>query len=127
MPCFVRAYELMIIFRGDLAEDAADEPLRRALAGLEALGVDVDPERVNRWAKRRFAYEIDHLQEGYYVVIEFVTSGEDLSGFERSLRLADAVVRHKLIRLPAAEAARRGMLEVPDEPVPAATAAAEAV
>ncbi|MXZ29793.1 MAG: 30S ribosomal protein S6 [Acidimicrobiia bacterium] len=117
----------MIIFRGDLAEDAVDEPLRRALAGLEALGVDVDPERVNRWAKRRFAYEIDHLQEGYYVVIEFVTSGEDLSGFERSLRLADAVVRHKLIRLPAAEAARRGMLEAPDEPVPAATAAAEAV
>ena len=111
----MRAYELMIIFRGDLAEDAVDEPLGRALAGLESAGIDVDSERVNRWPKRRFAYEIDHLNEGYYVVIEFVSAGVDLSGFERSLRLADAVVRHKLIRLPDSEATRRGLLgAVPD-------------
>ena len=115
----MRAYELMIIYRGDLAEDAVDEPLGRALSGLAALGVAVDPERVNRWPKRRFAYEIDHLNEGYYVVIEFVSAGVDLSGFERSLRLADAVVRHKLIRLPDSEAIRRGLLEA--APDPAAT------
>ena len=34
-----------------------------------------------------------------------------LDDFERSLRLADDVVRHKLIRLPDHEAARRGMAE----------------
>lgn len=113
----MRAYELMIIYRGDLAEDAVDEPLGRALSALEALGIHVDSERVNRWPKRRFAYEIDHLSEGYYVVIEF-TAAADLSGFERSLRLADAVVRHKLIRLPASEAARRGLLDSPAAPAP---------
>lgn len=119
MPRLVRAYELMIIYRGDLAEDAVDEPLGRALSGLAALGADVAPERVNRWPKRRFAYEIDHLDEGYYVVIEFVSEGVDLSGFERSLRLADAVVRHKLIRLPDAEALGRGLFEAPPAPVAA--------
>ncbi|MCY4632497.1 MAG: 30S ribosomal protein S6 [bacterium] len=115
----MRAYELMIIFRGDLAEDAVDEPLGRALSGLASLGVDVDAEHVNRWPKRRFAYEIDHLNEGYYVVIEFATDGVDLSGFERNLRLSDAVVRHKVIRLPDSEATRRGVLGTAPDPVPA--------
>jgi small subunit ribosomal protein S6 len=86
---------------------------------LASLGVQVDPERINRWPKRRFAYEIDHRSEGYYVVIEFVCSGVDLPGFERSLRLTDPVVRHKLIRLPDSEAARRGLLESAPDPVPA--------
>jgi small subunit ribosomal protein S6 len=115
----VRAYELMIIYRGDLAEEDVDEPLERAVSALTSLGVHVDPERINRWPKRRFAYEIDHRSEGYYVVIEFVNSGVDLSGFERSLRLADAVVRHKLIRLPGSEAAKRGLIESAPDPVPA--------
>lgn len=113
----MRAYELMIIYRGDLAEDAVDGPLGRALAALASQGVEVDPERVNRWPKRRFAYEIDHLGEGYYAVIEFTAAGVDFAGFERSLRLNDAVVRHKLIRLPDSEAARRGLLE--SAPAPA--------
>ncbi len=115
----MRAYELMIIYRGDLAEDDVDEPLRRAVSELSSLGVHVDPERVNRWPKRRFAYEIDHRSEGYYVVVEFVSSGVDFAGFERSLRLTDAVVRHKIIRLPDSEAARRGLLESAPDPVPA--------
>jgi small subunit ribosomal protein S6 len=34
-----------------------------------------------------------------------------LDEFERSLRIADDVVRHKLLRLPDAEAARRGMAD----------------
>ena len=116
----MRAYELMIIYRGDLAEDAVDEPLGRAVSGLASLGVKVEPERVNRWPKRRFAYEIDHLNEGYYVVIEFAADGVDLSGFERTLRLNDAVVRHKVIRLPDSEATRRGLLGAAPDAVPAA-------
>jgi small subunit ribosomal protein S6 len=43
------------------------------------------------------------------VVYEFV-GGSDLNQLERALRLADEIVRHKLIRLPDREAARRGLL-----------------
>jgi len=53
------------------------------------------------------------------VVIEFVADGVDLSGFERNLRLSDAVVRHKVIRLPDSEATRRGVLGTAPDPVPA--------
>ncbi len=38
-----------------------------------------------------------------------VAPGGALDELERTLRLADEVVRHKLIRLPDAEAERRGI------------------
>ena len=45
------------------------------------------------------------------MVLEMVTEPRDMAPLERTLRLADEVVRHKLIRLPDDEAARRGLLE----------------
>ena len=69
-----------------------------------------NPGRVDRWGRRRFAYELKHRWEGYYVVFEFV-GGSDLDTLERALRLADETVRHKVVRLPDREAARRGLLE----------------
>jgi small subunit ribosomal protein S6 len=63
------------------------------------------------WGKRRFAYEINKKHEGYYVVFNLVAPGGALDDMERSMRLADDVVRHKLIRLPDREAARRGLVE----------------
>ena len=44
------------------------------------------------------------------MVFEFV-GGSDLDQLERALRLADETVRHKVVRLPDREAARRGLLE----------------
>ena len=104
----MRAYELMIIFDRDLEEAAIQPQLDRVGKQVKESGGSVSTTDV--WGKRRFAYEIDHKDEGYYVVLELVTEGGDLSGLERQLRLADEVVRHKLIRLPDAEAARRGLL-----------------
>jgi len=54
----------------------------------------------NAGARRRFAYEIDHKTEGYYLVMQIVAEGGALDDIERQLRLADDIVRHKLIRLP---------------------------
>jgi len=104
----MRAYELMVIFDGDLDEAAVEEALGVATGALTDTGSTI--VNTDRWGKRKFAYEIDHKQDGSYVVLEFLADGQDLSGFERSLRLADDVVRHKLIRLPDREATRRGLL-----------------
>jgi small subunit ribosomal protein S6 len=60
-------------------------------------------------AKRRFAYEINKKWEGIYVVLEIATEATDLHDLERVLRLADEVVRHKTLRLPDSEAAKRGL------------------
>jgi len=102
----VRAYELMVIVDGDLEENNVEGTVRRVHDQIKAKAGDV--RRTDRWGKRRFAYEIAKKQDGYYVVIEFV-GGEALADLERQFRLADDIVRHKLIRLPDDEAARRGL------------------
>lgn len=103
----MRAYELMIIFDGDSTDEVVDEHLGRLDENVAAIGGEV--ATTDKWGKRRFAYPIDHKTEGVYVVLEIVTPGGDLSAAERALRLADPVVRHKLIRLPDGEADRRGL------------------
>ena len=104
----MRAYELMVIIDAELDDEVIDATVKRIAGLLDQRGATVKKE--DRWGRRRFAYEINHKHEGYYVVFEFV-GGSDLDTLERALRLADETVRHKVVRLPDREAARRGLLE----------------
>jgi small subunit ribosomal protein S6 len=56
------------------------------------------------------AYPIRKKEDGYYIVFNLVAPGGALDELERSFRIADDVLRHKLLRLPEAEAARRGLV-----------------
>ena len=62
----------------------------------------------SKWGLRRFAYEINHKTDGFYVVVELLAP-TILEEVDRTLRLADNVVRHKFMRLPLKEAHRRGL------------------
>ena len=104
----MRAYELMVILRGDLDEPAAHAWVKTVSSAVAAAGGSVHGQPA-WWGKRRFAYPIDKREEGYYAVFEVVAAGGALDELERSLRIADDVVRHKLLRLPDHEAARRGI------------------
>ena len=104
----MRAYELMVILDGDLDEPVAQGWVKTVTDQVVAKGGKVHG-KPDWWGKRRFAYEIKHKHDGFYVVMNIVAEPGSLDDLERSLRLADDVVRHKVIRLPDAEAARRGM------------------
>ena len=104
-----RAYEMMIIVDGDEEDAMVDDVVNRVETWLTEGGSRL--VSTDKWGKRKFAYEINHKTEGHYVVLEMVTEPRDMAPLERTLRLADEVVRHKLIRLPDDEAARRGLLE----------------
>ena len=117
----MRAYELMIILDNETDDRVADQVVGQVADYVSSLGGQLAKE--DRWGMRRFAYEINHKSEGFYTVLEFVTPGGELAPLERNLRLADEVVRHKLIRLPEKEAARRGLF---GEPQPAAEDSASA-
>lgn len=104
----MRAYELMVIYDAESDEAVVNENLAGVTRQVEAGNGRV--ATTDRWGRRRFAYQIDHKWEGIYIVVELVTDASDLHELERSLRLADEVVRHKLLRLPDSEAARRGLL-----------------
>ena len=103
-----RAYELMIIVDGDHDDAMVDSVVSRVETWLTQ--GDSRLVTTDKWGKRKFAYEINHKTEGHYVVLEMVTGPREMDSLERMLRLADEVVRHKLIRLPDHEAARRGLL-----------------
>jgi small subunit ribosomal protein S6 len=98
----------MIIVDRDVDDAANTAVLQRVQEMVSA--DDGTVPTVDKWGRRRFAYPIDHKEEGVYSVLEIVTEAPNLDEVDRYLRLADEVVRHKLIRLPDDEAARRGLL-----------------
>ena len=104
----MRAYEFMVILEGDLDEVAAQGWVKTLTEGITKAGGSVHG-KPDWWGRRQFAYPINKKEYGYYVVMNLHAAGGALDELERSFRIADDIVRHKLIRLPDAEAARRGM------------------
>lgn len=103
-----RAYELMVIVDGDVDDPKAQSYVKMVTDEITKAGGSIHG-RPDWWGKRAFAYPIAKKESGYYLVVECVAPGGALDELERQLRLADDIVRHKLIRLPDREAARRGM------------------
>ncbi len=56
---------------------------------------------VDRWGRRKLAYEIANRTEGLYLVITFTGDSDALAELDRVLSLADEVVRFKIVRLAA--------------------------
>jgi len=94
----VRPYEVMIILDASLEEDAIRAVIDRATEVIRSRGGNLN--RVDRWGKRRFAYELDHRWEGYYLLLEITAEPPALTELARVLSLTDEVLRHKVIRLP---------------------------
>jgi small subunit ribosomal protein S6 len=86
----------MVIHRYDMAEP----DVRSAVAEVEKAITDRDGKvtETDFWGKRRFAYEINHMNEGYYSVITFDGDPDLENMLDRSLSLLDSVVRHKIFR-----------------------------
>jgi small subunit ribosomal protein S6 len=52
---------------------------------------------VDRWGRRRLAFEVESQSEGYYVVVEFTAEPARITELERALQLADEVLRFKVV------------------------------
>jgi small subunit ribosomal protein S6 len=92
----VRTYELMTIFRPEMAETDVRTEVDRVANALSDRGAEITVN--DFWGKRRFAYEIEHLNEGYYSLLQFEAGPEAITDIDRALTLSDQVVRHKFIR-----------------------------
>jgi small subunit ribosomal protein S6 len=55
---------------------------------------------LERWGRKRFAYEIADQTEGYYVVVRFRAEPATQQELDRALKLADEVIRHKVLVPP---------------------------
>jgi small subunit ribosomal protein S6 len=111
----MRPYEVMVILEPALEESAVQQVINRSTEVLTKGAGTVN--RVEKWGKRRLAYELNHRTEGYYVLFDVTSDIEPMNELDRALRLADDVLRHKIVRIPEQAAGRK----LPAAAVPAAS------
>ena len=100
----MRPYEVVVIIDASLEDDVIRATIDRATELVRSRGGT--PNRVDRWGKRRFAYELKHRWEGYYALVDITAEPAVVAELDRMLSLADEVIRHKIIRLPEGVAGR---------------------
>jgi small subunit ribosomal protein S6 len=98
----LRAYEVMLILPAESDEKVVGTAVERITKAIEPSGGSV--LGIDRWGRRRFAFEVDRQTEGYYVVVAFDAEPSAVAPLERALTLADEVMRAKVtIRHPKKE------------------------
>ena len=95
----------MLILPAEADESVVSTAVDRITKVVSADGGAVSG--IDRWGRRRFAYELDHITEGYYVVANFTALAETQTELERVLNLADEIIRYKVILLPAKRATNK--------------------
>jgi small subunit ribosomal protein S6 len=106
----MRPYEVMVILNVGLDEDVIRATVDRATEVIKSRGGTLG--RIDYWGRRRFAYEIQHHTEGYYVLIEATADPPAMAELDRMLHLADEVIRYKVIRVPEKIAGRSRPVKV---------------
>lgn len=92
----VRRYEVVIVIDPKLEAEALEAVIAKYSDIITDNGGEIT--KLDRWGKRRLAYEINDLTEGFYIVIKF--SGEPAipQEMERQFGISDDVIRHLIVR-----------------------------
>jgi small subunit ribosomal protein S6 len=98
MDSMTTEYEVTYIIRPTLEEAEVDKRVEHLAESLRQNGGEVVGE-IEKLGKRRLAYEIDDVREGFYVVMKFKSDAAQAKELERQLRLNEDVMRALLINL----------------------------
>jgi len=92
----MRDYEAMVIVDSSLEEG----DIQKAVDRFNKIITDAGGElgKVDRWGTRRFAYEINHQNEGYYFVTSFRADEGLVEDLKRTLQISDEFIRGKIVR-----------------------------
>lgn len=101
----MRRYELMLVFRPDVADDRAQAVIDRATRTAAGAGGQII--KVSPWGRRRLAYPIEGYREGSYHIILFDAPAEVVAEIERALNITEEVMRHMVVRIERPASARR--------------------
>ncbi len=91
----MRSYEVMFIIDPAIETEEAEKILSRVVQVLSDQGANVT--NVDRWGKRRLAYEIAGHRDGNYMVVAFQGPPHAGAELDRVLRITDGVIRHLLV------------------------------
>ena len=87
-------YEALYILKSDLSEEQTAALEERFKTVVEANGT---VSEVNEWGKRRLAYPINDLMEGYYVLMTFTAAAAIPAELDRIFRITDGVMRSMIV------------------------------
>ena len=90
-------YEVMYIINPNLSEEETAAIVERFKTLVEQNGTLDEMEEMG---KRKLAYEINYLSEGYYVLIKFTSAPEFPAELDRILGITDAVIRSLITPRP---------------------------
>ena len=93
----MRKYETMYILDPELTEEERVELITKFHNILTANGGKIND--VNEWGIREFAYPIDHMIKGYYLVVQFEADPEAITEFDRVFKIEPKAIRHLIVNL----------------------------
>ena len=104
MEKVINSYECLFIVDVTKGDEVTEATVNKFMSLIEANAEVVD---VAKWGKRRLAYAIDDMPEGYYVVVTYKAAGEFPSEFERLCNIDETVMRSMTIKLEYDAAAKK--------------------
>ena len=93
----MRKYEVMYILDAEMGE----EERVALMTKLHNIILDDNGKinDVNEWGVREFAYPINHMKKGYYVVAKFEAGNEAIKEFDRIFKIETNCIRHLVVNL----------------------------
>ena len=112
------SYETLFAVSGNLAEDDAKAVVEKFVALINENASDVN---VNEWGKRRLAYPINYVTEGYYVLVDYKSEPNFPAELDRVFGITEGIIRYMTTtKIEKAEKAEEAVV------APAAEATVEA-
>ncbi|MBR6644398.1 MAG: 30S ribosomal protein S6 [Clostridia bacterium] len=95
MEKIVHDYETMFIVNATLEEDAMRAIVDKFKALIEA---NAEITEYNEWGKRKLAYPIDDINDGFYVLVNYKAEASFVAELDRNFNIADGILRSMTIR-----------------------------
>lgn len=92
-------YELAVIVKPSLDEEALKAELDSIKELIERFGGTI--EKIDDWGKRKLAYEIQKVNEGFYSFITFDSNSDTPNEIESRMRIKENVLRYLVVRQDA--------------------------
>lgn len=92
----MRKYETIFILHPSLDEEAVKANVEKFKGVIENGGGVID--NVDFWGKRKLAYEISKVNEGFYTLVNFSAEADLPKELDRVFRISDSVIRHIIVK-----------------------------
>ena len=97
MAASEQLYDLMVLLASDVEDERRDQILSQVATLVEQGGGRLEGQ--HDWGLRTMTFEIDHRGEAEYHLFQFVAPPTALEELARQLRIADGVVRFRIIKV----------------------------